>query len=358
MDNTLNEFLNMAVKRWRIFAVSFVLVFLMSALPKLNIAGLSSSNMVSPVSTKKVDVFEQITPKLERFSNEFKPEKHNSLIPVTHASGEYDLASAYAVVDMDTGEVVLEKNLSKRLPIASITKVMTAVVALDLATSLNQEFIVSEKASKMVPTKVMLKPGEKVTLELLLKSALISSANDSAQVIKEGIDQMYKDEVFIKAMNEKAKLIGMENTHFTNPQGFDNPNHYSSVEDLAILSNYALKNYPILKEIVAKGHEDMNVGSENRFYLNNWNGLLGVYPGVSGIKIGNTGEAGYTTTIISERGGKKLFAVILGTPGVLERDLWTAQLLDLGFEKVAGLEPINIAKADLKEKYASWKYER
>lgn len=335
--------------------ISFGLVFLMVALPKFNSE--SYSSMISPLPTR-VDVFEQITPKLERFKNDLTPKKQSSLIPLTHASGEYAQAAAYAVVDLDTAEVLVEKNFSKRLPIASITKVMTAVVALDLATSLDQEFVVSEKASHMVPTKVMLKPGEKVSLELLLKSALLSSANDSAEVIKEGIDRMYKEPVFIKAMNEKAKFLGMKNSHFTNPQGLDDPDHYSSVEDLTVLAGYALKNYPIISEIVAKDYEDMNRDGEIRFYLNNWNGLLGVYPGVKGIKIGNTGKAGYTTTVVSERAGKRLFAAILGTPGVLERDLWTSQLLDLGFSQVAGLEPINLSQAQLKAKYASWKYER
>lgn len=355
MINLIITALKFSLKKWKVFVISFVMVFVMVALPKLGIT--NSSNMMSPVPAK-VDIFEQVRPKLEKFTNDFKLKKPNYLIPETRAASEYDQASAYAVIDMDTGEVILNKNLSKKLPIASITKIMTAVVALDLAPSVNEEFTVSEKASEMVPTKVMLKPGEKVSLELLLKSALLASANDSSQVIKEGLDQLYGEQVFIEAMNEKAKFLGMNNSHFTNPQGFDDPNHYSSVEDLAILSNYALKNYPFIKEIVAKDYEDMNIQGEIRFYLNNWNGLLGVYPGVSGIKIGNTGDAGYTTTVISERAGKRLFAVILGTPGVLERDLWTSQLLDTGFEMIAGLEPININEEQLRAKYASWKYER
>ncbi len=355
MTNLINDFLTSSLKRWKIFLISFVLVFLMVVLPKLDLK--SSYEMVSP-QTSKVDIFEQISPKLERFKSDFTPKKQSGLIPVTQASGEYEQAAAYGVVDLETAEVLIEKDFSKRLPIASITKVMTAMVVLDLASSLDQEFLVSERASKMVPTKVMLKPGEKVSLELLLKSALLSSANDSAQVIKEGIDKMYKEPVFIRAMNEKAQILGMKNSHFTNPQGFDDPNHYSSVEDLAILINYALKNYSIISEIVAKDYEDMNKNGEIRFYLNNWNGLLGVYPGVRGVKIGNTAEAGYTTAVVSERAGKKLLAVILGTPGVLERDLWTSQLLDIGFSQVAGLQPINLTQADLKLKYNSWKYER
>lgn len=342
-------------KKWKLFAFTFAMSFLMVVLPKLGV--LDSTQMVSPVP-QKVDVFEQIKPRLEKYSSDFKLKKQANIIPQTRAGADFDQASSYAVVDLDTGEVIVEKNLSKRLPIASITKLMTAVVALDLVSSLDQKFVVSEKVSNMAPTKVMLKPGEVVSVELLLKSSILASANDSAQVLKEGVDQMYQEEVFIKAMNEKAKILGMNNTYFTNPQGFDNSNHYSSAEDLAILVNYALKNYPFIKEVVAKEFEDMNTGEETRFFLNNWNGLLGTYPGSFGVKIGNTGNAGYTTAVAAQRGGNNLLVVLLGAPGVLERDLWSAQLLDIGFEKIAGLEPVDITKEQLMGKYASWKYER
>ncbi|MBI2601328.1 D-alanyl-D-alanine carboxypeptidase [Candidatus Daviesbacteria bacterium] len=354
MNQMVADFIKHGIRRWQIFVISFLLVFLMVTLPKLGIG--NQLKIVSPLPSR-IDIFDQIRPKLETISaSEFKLKKQSSgFVSETRAGAEYDQASAYAVVDLDSGEVIAEKNFSKKMPIASITKIMTAVVALDLA-PLNQEFTVSARASGMVPTKIMLRPGERVNMELLLKSLLLSSANDSAEVIKEGIDQMYGDYIFIKAMNEKAKFLGLKNTHFTNPQGFDNKNHYSSVEDLAILANYALEKYPYISEVVAKEYEDFNTAYENRFYLNNWNGLLGVYPGVNGIKIGNTTDAGYTTTVVSQRAEKKLFAVLLGAPGVYERDLWTARLLDLGFERVAGLEPVNLTKLQLEAKYLTWKY--
>jgi len=177
------------------------------------------------------------------------------------------------------------------------------------------------------------------------------------EVIREGVDHKYSDEVFIKAMNLKAEIIGLHNTHFQNPQGFDDKDNYSTVEDLAILSHYALNNYPLISQIVTKDYLFLNGnGNHKQFDLYNWNGLLGVYPGVFGVKIGNTEAAGTTTVVASERNGKKLLAVLLGTSDVLDRDLKAAKLLDAAFEKTLGLEPVSITAQQLQHKYASWKF--
>lgn len=132
----------------------------MVAIPRLGI----KQSLISPIP-EKIDQMEYIKPKLEE------------------KSADYDGAKAYAVVDLDNQEVLSQKNFSKKLPIASLTKIMTAIIALDLAGPY-EKFIVSETAASEVPTKVMLKTGEKYSLDFLLRSALISSANDSAQVIK------------------------------------------------------------------------------------------------------------------------------------------------------------------------------
>ena len=308
---------------------------------------------VTPLPKTQDSLLQKLRPRLEAHQNQFQLKRQ--LIPSISAGSDYEQASAYAVVDIENGEIIASKNLSGRLPIASLTKIMTGVVALDLARP-EEEFSVSGKAASQVPTKVMLKTGEKFTLEKLLQFMLISSANDSAEVIKEGVDAKFGEDIFIKAMNLKAQILGLENTHFTNAEGYDSNNHFSSAEDLSILSSYALKEYPLIAEIVSQEFKDLTEGADLRFYLNNWNGLLGVYPGVIGIKIGNTGKADHTTIVVSERKGKKLLAVLLGAPGVLERDLWTSELLDLGFSKLTGLTPMNVTENQLKQKYASWKY--
>lgn len=333
----------------KIFLISLVFTFLAVLIPRLGM----NMPLVKPV-VRTQTILEKIKPKLQIKRNDFHLKK--DLIPPVSAGADFDALSAYALVDFDSGQVLAGKNLSKKLPMASLTKIMTAIVALDLAKPEDQ-FTVSERAALQVPTKVMLRIGEKYTLNNLLQYALISSANDSAQAIKDGIDQKYGEDVFIRAMNEKAQFLGLKNTHFTNAEGLDGQDHFSSAEDLSILSAYALKNYPLIAQTVSKDLEDLtNNGTDMRFYLQNWNGLMDVYPGVSGLKIGNTPDAGYCTIVTSKREGKNLIAVILGAPGVLQRDLWASELLDLGFSKIAGLSPVNVSEEALRQKYASWQY--
>lgn len=342
------------------FFLSFIGVFLMVTLinigvkvPKLNFFNLF---LVSPLP-KNTDVLEKFRYKLEEKRNEFKLKRPASLVKSAQAATDLDQANGYTVIDFESGEVLAEKNLSQKTPIASLTKIMTAVVALDLAHE-NELLNISERATLMEPSKVFLKTSERLTVAELLECFLLSSANDCAQAIADGIDQKLAQEgVFIRAMNTKAKFLGLENSRFQNPAGFDSSDHYSSPEDLAILTNYALKNYPLISSLVQKEFGDLEANENHkRFFLNNWNGLLGVYPGIFGMKIGFTGRAGKTTIVASEREGKRVLAIVLGAPGVLERDLWAARLLDLGFEKGWGLKPIDITEEQLREKYQTWKY--
>ncbi len=303
-----------------------------------------------------VSVFDTLRPKLEQKVNSFKLKKNTSLIPQAVAAADYDNANAYAVVDLDTGEIITEKDGDIPHSIASITKVMTAVVALDLA-SPDESFVVSQKAADIEPTKIGVVAGQTMTVNELLHASLLTSANDATEVIKEGIDAKYGEDVFIDAMNSKAAFIGMENTRFANTQGFDDPNHYSTAHDLALLAHYAMNNYPLIREIVAKDYEFLAENEQHKqFDLYNWNGLLDVYPKTYGIKIGNTGDAGVTTMVASERGGKNIAVILLGASDVLERDLWAAQLLDVGYEQTIGLDPIVVTEEELRAKYATWKY--
>lgn len=318
------------------------------------LAGQPSLPFINPLSGKEISAMGEIRPKLEQKLNEYSLIKEKEFISSVYGGAPYDSASAYAVVDFETGKVLAEKSISKKLPIASITKVMTALTALDLA-SPDEVFTVSHNTERIIPTRIGLIPGQKLSLKELLNAILLTSANDAAEAIKEGIDQKYGDRIFIEAMNAKAKYIGLKNTHFANPQGFDSPLNYSTAEDLAILSHYALTNYPLIAEIVKKDYEFLPENENHKqFDLYNWNGLIGVYPDTRGIKIGNTIDAGTTTAVISERDGKKILAVLLGAPGVLERDLWVSQLLDYGYEQTLGLLPVAVTANQLQEKYATW----
>ncbi len=340
----------------RIFIGTCTAMFIMVVLQHLGIQSpLRLQKLISPI-TKKTDIFMTIRQKLDGKPTQYKLHGQSSLIQSTYAASDYDSANSYAVIDFDSGNVLAQKDISKKISIASLTKLMTAVVALDL-TSPDEVFTVTPTAANMPPTKLGLTPGEKLTLYELLHGALMTSANDAAEEIKDGINQKYNSDIFVRAMNEKAQFLGLKNSNFTNPQGLDWGDNYSSVEDLAILTNYAFTNYPLISEIVQKDFQHFAANENHpQMDLNNWNGLLDVYPDTKGVKIGNTRAAGYTTIALSNRGGKRILAVVLGAPGILQRDLWASELLDLGYQKTLNLDPINITESQLKEKYNSWQY--
>lgn len=337
---------------YRPFIAGMIAVFLMKLVMLMGFGSTAFQHEIR----EDITVLERLKLKLEEKENVFKLKKNNSFIPQAVAASDYEKAKSYTVVDLDTGAIITEKDGDTPYSIASITKVMTAVVALDLADP-DDSFVVSTKAAEIEPTKIGVVPGETMTLTELLHASLLTSANDATEVIREGIDTKYGEQVFIDAMNKKAAFIGMENTRFTNPQGYDDPNHYSTVHDLALLAHYARRNYPLIGEIVAKEYVFLPENEKHKqFDLYNWNGLLDVYPKTYGIKIGNTAEAGMTTMVASARGGKHITVILLGAPGVLERDLWASQLLDVGYQETIGLDPIRVTEGELRAKYASWKF--
>ena len=344
--------ISLIIKKWKVFVIAFAIqvIFILIGTNPFSFWQNAFQRKVAPIP--EVD---EIRDKLSGKVNNFTLYARRELIPSVKASGEYEKAKAYIVADLDTGEILASKNPDSRLPIASLTKVMTAVVALDLA-SPEDEFVVSQRAKNIIPTKIGVVPGEKMLLSQLLWAALLTSANDAVQVIKEGVEGKYDQPVFTRAMNQKAEFLGLRNTNFENPQGFDERNHFSSARDLAILSKYAIENYPLIAKIVKDDYEFLPENDKHKqFDLYNWNGLLGVYPGAYGVKIGYTDDAGRTTIVTAQRNGKRVVAVLLGAPGTISRDLWAGQLLDLGFSNY-DISPANITTPMLKQKYSTWKY--
>lgn len=302
------------------------------------------------------DVWPLVVSKLDSPANTFSLHESFSVIPKAEAAAGYDNSSAYIAIDMSTGNIIAQKNPTTPLPIASLTKVMSAVVSLDLANP-QDELIISQNAALFPPTKIGVVSGQRMQVGELLHAMLMTSANDASEAMMDGINFNYGDNIFVRAMNEKARFLGLSSSHFANPQGFDNPQNKSSVHDLAILSFYAMSQYPLIKQIA--GEEYLQLPANNlhkQFDLYNWNGLLGVYPGVTGLKIGNTTDAGYTTIVSAKRNGHNILVVLLGAPGVIERDLWASQLLDDAFKDEYGLSPVGITIDDLRAKYATWHY--
>jgi len=341
-------------QRLKIFFASFLITFIIVS---LQLVGIELPHFTNSISKEKPDVFEQkIIPLLKVSENNFFLKRSSHFIKDVHASNPWDEAHAFLVVDMDNGNIIAEKNANQKLPVASLTKIMTTLVALDLS-SPDELFTVSESAASQIPTKIGVVAGQQMTLEELLHAVMLTSANDAAEVIREGIDRKYKTKVFVRAMNKKAELLGLKNTHFTNPQGFDAPDHFSTAEDLAILTQYALTHYPFFTQMVKKEYTYLEKNKYHKqFDLYNWNGLIGVYPDVLGVKIGNTEAAKKTTIVVAKRQGKTILVVLLGAPSILDRDLWAAELLNIGFKRTLGLESIPITEEMLREKYARWNY--
>ncbi len=334
-----------------------ILAILLLSVFELRQSLVSTFSMISPLPIKgsSKEIFEKkVLPRLTVYKNNFHLMQNFSFIPRVEAQDLSIDAPSYLLADLDTGEVLFEKNGNKKLPIASLTKIMSSIVALDLAKK-DDIYVVSDNASKITPTRIGVIPREEMKMQELLEAMLMTSANDAAEVLKEGIDGYYQAPVFVEAMNKKAQLLGLKNTHFENPQGFDSSSNFSSSEDLAVLIQYALKNYPFFSETVQKDYGYLPQNNlHKQFDLPNWNGLIDVYPDVIGIKIGNTDAAGMTTAVVSKRGGKRLLAVVLGARDIFARDLQAATLLDEGYMKTLGLEKVNVSREQLQQKYNSW----
>lgn len=338
-----------------------------SLLVGLLLSFIGSASVTTSATHKKITAIDSINANpitagivknVDSNPNTFTLSRKQSLVQQAYAqdgTANYDGATEYIAIDNQTGNVLLEKNAQYPVSIASLTKIMTAVVALDLAKP-TDELTISPQAANEIPTTIGVVAGQQMTVEELLHAMLMTSANDAAQAVKDGIDAKYGSPIFIDAMNEKARFLGLTHTHFANPQGFDNQGNYSSAEDLAVLTHYALTNYPLIATIVKTDFMHMHANTfHKQFDLNNWNGLLDVYPGAYGVKIGNTSGAGYTTIVAAQRNGTDILAVVLNAPGILQRDEWAAQLLDSGFGQY-GIAPANITEAQFRAKYATWQY--
>lgn len=215
-------------------------------------------------------------------------------------------AQAVYIYDPISGTELFKQNAHLRLAPASTTKLLTSLVALDLY-NLDQ---VLEVRRLTTEGKLMnLFQGERMTLENLLYGALVHSANDAAYVIAENYSQGV--EKFVDKMNQKAREIGMNNSHFTNPVGYDHPKQYITARDLALLSQYAHNNSTLAHMM---GTKKIVVADESyrRFHqLENVNDLLGEVPGVAGVKTGFTQKAGENLTTLIKRGDKSVYIVIL-----------------------------------------------
>lgn len=244
---------------------------------------------------------------------------------------DFDVPCAAAIlVDEDSGTVLYEKNADEQRPIASITKVMTLLLtfqALESGKISLEDFVpVSEHAYSMGGSQIWLEPGEKMTLDDMLKAICISSANDAAVAVAEYVGG--SEAAFVAAMNEKAAALGMTNTHFENACGLDAPGHLSSARDVAIMSREMLLHHAEVADYCTIWTDTLRGGETQ---LVNTNKLLQRYNGITGLKTGTTGQAGVCISASAERDGLRLIAVVLGAASGEERFEAATALLDYGF---------------------------
>lgn len=234
--------------------------------------------------------------------------------------------------DLTTDTLIYGKDIDRRMPMASITKIMTAVIALETS-PIESEYIVSAKAAAIGENSMGLTKGEILTLEELLYGLILKSGNDAAEVIAEG--SPFGRDNFIYLMNKKAEDMGLANTRFSNPSGLEGDGaQYSTPYDLVVITKYALEN-PIFAEIAATVSKELLATNKHKyFYMFNDTNLLTSYPGVRGVKTGYTYEAGLCLVTYLEYEDRKIIAVLLNSQNRRQemKDLLDYSLKSLGIK--------------------------
>lgn len=229
------------------------------------------------------------------------------------------------VVDLDAGQILFAVDAHARLADASLTKMMTAMIALDLA-SPEQVLTVPAAATQVIPDHMGLSAGEQVTVRELLDGMLLDSGNDAAETLAQTL--LPRDQ-FVERMNRKAQAMHLRDTHFANPSGLDDTDQYSSAYDLSVIAATLLLDYPELRTIVGTRQVTLPATSTHKWFKpTSLNRLLSTYPGAIGVKPGYTDNAGYCLAAAATRGGHTVIAVVLGST---QHFTDSTALLDFGF---------------------------
>lgn len=237
-------------------------------------------------------------------------------------------AGAYVLMDATSGKIIAEKNADQRLPPASLTKLMSLYIISAAIQSgqikLDDKVRISTKAWKTEGSRMFVKVGDEVPVRELLKGVIVASGNDATVALAEYIAG--SEEAFVSIMNQEAKILGMDNTHFIDSTGLPNQDHYSTARDLATLVQAYVKNFP----------EDYSLYSEKWFTYNgirqpNRNRLLWRYQYADGLKTGHTNEAGYCLVGSAKKDGMRLISVVMGEPSDNARTEDSIRLMTYGF---------------------------
>jgi D-alanyl-D-alanine carboxypeptidase (penicillin-binding protein 5/6) len=241
-------------------------------------------------------------------------------------------ALSAVLMDADTGTVIAEKNKDAKLPPASITKIMTMLLIMEAVDKgnikMDEKVKVSEYAASMGGSQIFLEPGEEMTVEEMLKGIAMASGNDASVAMAEKIAG--SEENFVQMMNERAQQLGMKNTHFSNCNGLPVANHYTSANDIAVMSRELLKHEGITK-FTGAYQDYLRKETANPFWLVNTNKLVRFYSGADGLKTGYTSEAKFCLSATAKRENLRVVAVVLGEPNTKTRNAEVTKLFDYAF---------------------------
>ena len=258
-----------------------------------------------------------------------------ALLPTTADAVELPLTSRAALLmEKATGQILFAQNEHEALEPASVTKIMTLLLTMDAidsgALSYDDVVTVSANAAGMGGSQVFLAEGEKITVEELLKSVCVSSGNDAAVALAEKVSGV--TELFVEQMNNRAKGLGMDDTHFVNCTGLTAKGHVTSAYDIALMSRELLTRHPDIRRFTTIWTDTIRGGA---FGLANTNKLIRFYDGATGLKTGYTTSAGYCISATAEREGMELIAVIMKGETADKRNTDAKALLNYGFSTYA-----------------------
>lgn len=249
--------------------------------------------------------------------------------------GDLNLASnakSAIMIEASTGKVIYKKNVDERLPMASMTKMMTLLLIMENIDKGNLKWdemvTTSEYAASMGGSQIFLEVGEKMSVEDLVKGICIGSGNDAAVAMAERIGGTEQE--FVKMMNKKVKELGLSNTNFENACGLDSDNHYSSANDMVVIAKELVK-YDKILEFTGTYEDYLRKNTDNSFWLVNTNKLVRYYQGVDGLKTGYTDKSGYCITTTAIRNNLRFITVVMGEPSSSIRNSETMAMLDYGF---------------------------
>lgn len=254
------------------------------------------------------------------------------------ASAPQVAGRAFVVENATTGEVLLERNARLHVPIASITKLMTVLVTLERA-DLDDVVTVTGPAAARGESTIYLRRGERLTVRELVQAALIQSANDAAAALADHVGHGSRS-AFVGLMNDKARELGLRDTHFVNADGLDARGHYSSARDVTRLAQAAMRD-PVIRKIVRMRQATISGGRR----LETWNDLLSTFPGLLGVKTGHTRGAGWSEVAAARGPGFVVYATLLGEPTRGQRNDDLARLLAWGISRYRALSLVEAGRA-------------